>query len=175
MILETTSSSIKRVCKSTLAAESNAFLMMAVESADYISSVFREVMNPGISLRDLELNYPKKPVIAFTDAKSLGATITKEAGHPSDKRVKLLVAQIKEFLGDGCEVIWVDTSQKLADVVTKVGCERGLLIEALYSGRWQLMPTDQALRAKEAIRDGRHRRKGIKRAAVAAASSTEDG
>jgi len=89
-------------------------------------------------LRDLELNYPKKPVIAFTDAKSLEATITKEAGHPSDKRVKLLVAQIREFIGDGCEVIWADTSQRLADVLTKVGCERGLLIEALHCGRWQL-------------------------------------
>ena len=174
MILETTSSSIKRVCRSTLAAESNAFLM-AVESADYISSIFREMMNPGISLRDLELNYFKKPVIAFTDAKSLEATITKEAGLPSDKRVKLLVAQIKEFLGEGCEVVWVDTSQMIADVLTKIGCERSLLIEALYSGKWQLMPTEQAIRNKEAIREGRHRRKAQKRAAAATAPSTEDG
>ena len=57
----------------------------------------------------------------------------------------------------------------------EVGCEGGLLIEALRSGRWQLMFIDQALRTKEAIREARSRRKAIKRAAVAAASSTEDG
>ena len=61
-----TSSSIKRVCRSILAAESNA-LLMAEESADYIRSLLREIMNPGISLRDPELNYPKKPAIAFTE------------------------------------------------------------------------------------------------------------
>ena len=132
-------------------------------------------MNPGISLRDLELNYSKKPVIAFTDAKNLEATITKEAGLPSDKRVKLLVAQIKEFLGEDCEVVWVDTSQMIADVLTKIGCERSLLIEALFSGKWQLMPSDQAMRNKEAIREGRHRRKAMKRAAAAKTLSTEDG
>eukprot|EP00435_Cladocopium_sp_Y103_P057754 s1878_g20.t1 len=143
LLLETTSSSIKRVCRSTLAAESNAFLM-GVEAADYISALLREILNPNVSLTDLEDHYPKKPIIAFTDAKSLEATIVKEAGQPSDKRVKLLVAQIKEYLAENCRVIWVDTSQMLADVLTKVGCERALLLSTMYRGEWQLLPSEAA-------------------------------
>ena len=115
-LLETTSSSIKRVCRSTLAAESNAFLM-GVEAADYVSALLREMMNPNVSL----------------NAKSLEATIVKEAGQPSDKRVKLLVAQIKEYLAENCRAIWVDTSQMLADVLTKIGCERALLLNTMYN------------------------------------------
>ena len=95
LLLEANSSSIKRVCRSTLAAESNAFLM-AYEAADYVGSLVRELLHPGVSLRNLEKEYARVPVYAFTDAKSLGSTINKDAGQPSDKRVKILVAQIKE-------------------------------------------------------------------------------
>ena len=171
-LLETTSSSIKRVCRSTLAAESNAFLV-GVEAADYVSALLREMMNSNVSLNDLEDQYPKKPIIAFTDAKSLEATIVKEAGQPADKRVKLLVAQIKEYLAENCRVVWVDTSQMLADVLRKIGCERPLLLDTMYRCEWQLLPSEAAKQVKQAIRDGRQRRKAQKRAA--AGSQTEDG
>lgn len=170
LLLEANSSSIKRVCRSTLAAESNAFLM-AYEAADYVGSLVRELLHPGVSLRNLEKEYARVPVYAFTDAKSLESTINKDAGQPSDKRVKILVAQVKELLENGEDkVIWVDTSQMLADVLTKIGCERELLTQAMESGKWQLLPTEEALRQKQQIREGRHKRKALKRA-----SEGEDG
>ena len=178
MILETSSSSIKRVCRSTLAAEANSVLT-GVEAGCYVSSVLRELMNPGVALRILETEYVKKPVVAFTDAKSLEATIVKDAGQPTDKRVKILVAQIKELinhtngpLDDNVVIYWVDTSQMVADVLTKIGCERELLQQVLSEGCWQLLPTQLAMEKKQAIRDGRHMRKAKKKAAADAA---EDG
>ena len=178
MILETSSSSIKRVCRSTLAAEANSVLT-GVEAGCYVSSVLRELMNPGVALRILETEYVKKPVVAFTDAKSLEATIVKDAGQPTDKRVKILVAQIKELinhtngpLDDNVVIYWVDTSQMVADVLTKIGCERELLQHVLSEGCWQLLPTQKAIEKKQAIRDGRHKRKAKKKTADDAA---EDG
>lgn len=171
LVLETISSSIRRVCRSTLAAEANAFLT-GYEAANYLASLLREVMHPAVSLRTLETEFAKKEVFAFTDAKSLESTINKDAGQPSDKRVRILVAQVKEMMREvGNHVIWVDTSQMLADVLTKIGCERELLLQALEHGTWQLLPSAEALRQKQQIREGRHRRK----AAKVAASSTEDG
>ena len=82
-----------------------------------------EVKHPGVSMVDLDRFYLKGLLIALTDAKSLEATLNKDAGQPADKRVKILVSQVKEFLGgdsyedDGSvRCHWCDTSQMLADV-----------------------------------------------------------
>ena len=53
----------------------------------------------------------------------------------------------------------------LADVLTKLGCERDSLLHALECGRWQLEPTEQAKLRKVEIRAGRHARKAAKKAA----------
>ena len=155
MILETYSGSIKRVCRSTLAAESNGFLN-GVEAGDYLRTLLMEITHPG----------------EFTDAKSLEQTLNRDAGQPTDKRVRILVSQVKELIGENTYeddsdafAIWTDTSQMLADVLTKLGCERESLLHALECGRWQLEPTEQAKLRKVEIRAGRHARKAAKKAA----------
>eukprot|EP00435_Cladocopium_sp_Y103_P065284 s731_g27.t1 len=102
----------------------------------------------------------------MTDARSLQSTLTKDAGQPSDKRVRILVAQIKELLGENtydddspAYAEWVDTSQMLADVLTKTGCEREPLLSALHDGVWQLEPSAAAQAKKASIRAARHARK----------------
>ena len=165
MVLETYSGSIKRVCRSTLAAKANGFLAGA-EAAAYLRMTLMELVHPDIPLRDLDQHYLKKKIIAFTDARSLEQTLNKDTGMPSDKRVRVLVAQIKEMLGendysDDSDVFarWVDTSRMLADVLTKEGCDRQPLIHALTEGVWQLEPSAQAKEKKLLIRAGRHSRK----------------
>ena len=178
MLLETYSGSIKRVCRSTLAAEANAFLM-ATEAGDYVRSLLMEMKFPGTSVQDVQ-EYKKGILLAFTDAKSLESMIVKDAGQPTDKRVKILVAQIKDLLGYGSYVddeqyvIWCDTSQMLADVLTKAGCERTPLLRAMEEGRWQLEPSEEAKLRKLGIRAGRQRRKSAKKAAHEAESRTSD-
>ena len=73
LILETYSGTIKRVCRSTLAAEANGFLT-GVESAEYVRELLLEITNPRVKLIDIDRHYLKKRVLAFTDAKSLEAT-----------------------------------------------------------------------------------------------------
>ena len=49
-------------------------------------------------LINIEKEMARPLMIAITGAKSLESTITKDAGQPTDKGVKILVAQIKETL-----------------------------------------------------------------------------
>lgn len=179
MILEAYSGSIKRVCRSTLAAETNGFLT-ATEAADYVRMLLLEVKHPGVSMVDLDRFYLKGLLIALTDAKSLEATLNKDAGQPADKRVKILVSQVKEFLGgdsyedDGSvRCHWCDTSQMLADVLTKAGCEREPLLDAMTTGKWRLKPSAEAEETKQKIRDGRRRRKAEKQNAAAGEDGCE--
>jgi hypothetical protein len=46
-----------------------------------------------------------------------------------------------------------------ADVLTKLGCERELLLDILSTGRWQLEPTKVAKARKKKIRNDRQLRK----------------
>ena len=165
-VLETYSGSIKRVCRSTLAAEANGFLN-GVEAAEYVRSLIMEMVHPGTSIRDLDNHYLKRKVVCITDARSLESTLNRDTGQPQDKRVRILVAQIKELIGEndyeddteGAYAHWCDTSQMLADVLTKIGCEREPLLTALNDGVWKLEPSEEAKLRKLAIRAGRHSRK----------------
>ena len=139
-----------------------------------------EVKHPGVSMVDLDRFYLKGLLIALTDAKSLEATLNKDAGQPADKRVKILVSQVKEFLGgdsyedDGSvRCHWCDTSQMLADVLTKAGCEREPLLDAMTTGKWRLKPSAEAEETKQKIRDGRRRRKAEKQNAAAGEDGCE--
>ncbi|CAJ1330014.1 unnamed protein product [Effrenium voratum] len=180
LLLEAQSSTIKRVCRSTLAAEANAFLMGA-EAADYVRSLLMEMLHPDEKLINLESEYVKRMLLVLTDAKSLESTIVKDAGQPTEKRVKVLVAQIKQLLGfDGFEgdnamVKWLDTSQMLADVLTKVGCERELMLSVLDQGIWGVTPSLLATAKKASIREGRHRRAEQARQEKAEHAAAEDG
>lgn len=161
LLLEAYSGSIKRVCRSTLAAEANAFLM-GTEAGDYVRSLLLELKNPGLNIREVESELSRPLLVALTDAKSLESTIVKDAGQPSDKRVKILVSQIKEILGytnyedSNQQAVWCDTAQMLADVLTKHGCEREPLLNVMATSRWTLEPSDEARARKQAIREGRH-------------------
>eukprot|EP00439_Symbiodinium_sp_Y106_P017632 s1781_g2.t1 len=68
-VIETYFGSIKRVCRSTLAAEANRFLAGA-------------------------------KIACLIDAKSLESTLNRSTWQPQDKRVRILVAQVKELLGE---------------------------------------------------------------------------
>ena len=164
-VLEAYSGSIKRVCRSTLAAEANGFLAGA-EAADFLRMLLLEVLHPGVRITELENEYRKAKVLCFTDARSLEATLNKDAGQPGDKRVRILCAQIKEMIGtndfkddDSIFAKWVDTSTMLADVLTKLGCEREPMLVALETGRYSTEPSQDAKDRKVAIRAARHARK----------------
>ena len=52
-------------------------------------------------------------------------------------------------------------SQMLADVLAKTGCEREPRLSALFDGKGQLEPTEDAKARKASIRASRHARKQL--------------
>ena len=123
-------------------------------------SILVEMQRPNVCLADLADHFAPKKLQAFTDAKSLEAALKKDAGQPSDKRVKVLLAQVCRWGTAKTQFI-----QMLADVMTKVGAEREPLMEALTRCAWQMEATNAAKARKEAIRAGRRRRKAEARSA----------
>ena len=67
-----------------------------------------EITRPGERLLDLDLQFVKSKLLCSTDAKSLEQTLNPDAGQPTDKRVRILVSQVKEL-------IWQNTYEDDSD------------------------------------------------------------
>ena len=129
---------IKRVCRSTLAAESNA-VVEALESAEWLrallyETLFREATPRNLrrGMRDTSWVIPSR---VYSDSRSLIDVIYKDTGYPVDKRVRIVVAQLRQSAQDpGVSSSWVDTKLQPSDGPTKVGVERGYLLDILQYG-----------------------------------------
>ncbi len=62
------------------------------------------------------------------------------------------------FAVAGTELMWIDNSIMLADCFTKVSAERGYLLAAIATNTWSDQITEDAMKVKEKIRQGRHGR-----------------
>ena len=100
-----------------------------------------------------------------TDARSLRDVLAKDCGQVADRRLRIIVAQLKEYAStDLSRVVWIDTKIMLADSLTKTEGEPSYLLEAISSGRWSTASTPEALERKTAIRAARKaRRAAIRR------------
>ena len=119
------STKIKRVVKSTLAAETLS-LVEGVDNAILLSKLLAEVI----------YNKPNSclPVECRTDNKSLfqAAYTTTTL---SDKRLRVEMSIVREMVErKEMKLIWVDTKDQLADVLTKKGASSSLLMETLQEG-----------------------------------------
>ena len=162
-LVEFSTGTVKRVCRSTLAAEANA-LIAAVEAADYLRSVILAMNNPHMALSDLMDRGDMLPVQVYTDAKSLYDVVSKDTSRPQDKRLRVVIAQLREMIGeDGTTLTWIDNSMMLADALTKLSAERGYLLKAISDNSWSDRVTDEALDVKKRIREGRHARAELNR------------
>ena len=167
--LEVFSGTIKRVCRSTLAAEVNGVLE-AVEAAIWIRAVMAEIVGKEFTIRNADAfsDGNGKTIRVLTDAKSLKDTVDRDGtGIPSDRRLRILLAQLKQSMEcDNVAVDWVDTLAMLADSLTKVGTERGFLLNVLQGGTYSPRQTELMAARKAEIREGRHRRAALRRAAL---------
>ena len=116
---------IKRVVKSTLAAECLA-LEEAADYAYYVKSMVTEVLALPT---DIELN-------CYIDNKSLDDVITSSNNVKEDKRLIQDISLIKEmmFKEEINSVSLVESKKNLADVLTKRGASSQLLEEVLNTG-----------------------------------------
>ena len=115
------SKKIKRVVKSTLSAETMA-LLDGVENCFLLKTMLQEMHDENLPL----------PITAFVDSKSL-----KDAIYSSktleDKRLKIDICVLRDYLNNKelNDVCWVDTSQQLADPLTKMGANTAKILQVM--------------------------------------------
>ena len=100
----------------------------------------------------------------MTDARSLYDVLVKDAGRPADKRVRILVAALRQSLReDGNNVQWVDGLVMLAGTLTKDFDPetRERLLTALETNLWSIAQPIEAKVAKSKIVVGRQARRMV--------------
>ena len=112
---------IKRVVKSTLAAETLA-LVEGAEVSFYIASIIKEVTK----IKDV-------PIHCFVDNKSLVDALS-SSKQVEDRRLRVDVAVLDDMLAkkELTNVSWIDSCSQLADCLTKRGASTEKLRATLY-------------------------------------------
>ena len=119
-----------------------------------------------MALSDLMDRGDVLPVQVYTDARSVYDVVLSDTSRPQDKRLRVVIAQLREMFGvPGTVLYWIDNSMMLADALTKLSAERGYLLQAVADNRWSDQVTPEALATKQRIRDGRHARAELAREA----------
>ena len=127
---------------------------------EWIRALYYEMAAPQQPLGPLIDDVGKLiPAVWYDDANSLVTHLLADAGQVSDRRVRVVVAALREMLSrDDTKLEWIDTAVQLADALTKLDAERGYLLRAFSTGTATVIPDSQAVLAKEQIRAARHRR-----------------
>ena len=111
---------IRRVVKSTLAAETLA-LIDGAETAVYIGKLIHDI-NDGVNI----------PIYCYTDNKSL-VDVLDSKKNVDDRRLRIDMAVLRDMLyrKDISSVRWISTSNQLANCLTKRGASAKQLCAAL--------------------------------------------
>ena len=170
-VIEWQSASIKRVVRATLAAEGYG-VTEGAEALDWLRNVIQEMTHPNMSLSEVADAY-RIPALWLSDSKSLVDVVQKDAGQPSDKRLRIVIANLKQMLLEaGTTFAWIDTLVMLADGLTKLDADTTILIRALCSGMYCIQATEEALEQKERTRASRQRAKAVRDTAKEAATGS---
>ncbi|CAK0828997.1 unnamed protein product, partial [Prorocentrum cordatum] len=153
-VLDWKSGMTQRVCRSTLAAEAT-HLADAVEAVDWAAVLFREAMNVSVDLLNWQGEVQRLPRFWATDAKSVYDHLTKEGSAKSkDKRMAIEGALLREVLRcENTHLRWIDGSQNIADVLTKLGVDKVYLYKVLREAKWSLVqdPAAAAIKMKKSM------------------------
>ncbi|CAK0904737.1 unnamed protein product [Prorocentrum cordatum] len=153
-VLDWKSGMTQRVCRSTLAAEAS-HLADAVEAVDWAAVLFREAMNVSVNLLNWQGEVLRLPRFWATDAKSVYDHLTKEGSTKSkDKRMAIEGALLREGLRcENTHLRWIDGSQNIADVLTKLGVDKVYLYKVLREAKWSLVqdPAAAAFKMRKSV------------------------
>ena len=118
---------LKRVVKSTMAAEALA-LLEAIDSAIFIRQILSEML-----LDDYLSN--SVPIECFVDNNDLNVALRSNR-DVSEKRLRVEIQNIRDNIAnDNLSVNWVCTSRQLADIFTKVGVSPTHILDVITQGK----------------------------------------
>ena len=154
-----TSSTIKRVVRSTLAAEAYS-VSEAVEEAQWLRSVLADLW-PSVpsslflprSLRTVETDSLRRPIVTPSDSFNLCQAVKSDKGTGSDKRLRIVRAMLRQvFCGaQGATLAFVTTATMLADALTKALVHCPSLPAAMNARRHVFVTSDSSTGVKTTL------------------------
>ena len=156
-ILDWTSGMTTRVCRSTLAAEAS-HLAAAVETADWVAMLVAELRTRcQLDLARWSEHVDEVQRVWVTDAKSVYDHLTKESSTAAkDRRMAIEGALLRETLARrNAGLRWVDGSQNVADILTKLVLEEDYFWCFIRDAAWSLVQEKAAAEHKAKKRAAR--------------------
>ena len=152
-----TSSTIKRVVRSTLAAEAHS-VSEAVEEAHFLRSVLAE-MWPSVpsslprSLRTVEMDSLRRPIVTLSDTINLCQAVKSDKCTGLDKRLRIVTAMLRQvFCGaQGATLAFVMTTTMLADALTKALVHCPSLLSAMNARRHVFVTSESSTGVKTTL------------------------
>lgn len=118
------STRVRRVARSTLAAESLAFAD-GIDTASFVQHLAAE----------FQMTKPNTPIVGITDSRSL-YDAANTSTQVSDRRLRVEISAIRDTKEKGeLEMVWTSNDNQLADVLTKKGASPRTLLQAMSQGR----------------------------------------
>ena len=124
------SKKIRRVVKSTLAAETLA-VSDAVDVAYYLGSMLSEII---FGVQDKNVI----PIVSYVDNYSLFENVY-STKNVSEKRLRIDLASLKQLIQEGhVNLRWIESGRQLADCLTKKGVNTMPLMAVIESGEFKM-------------------------------------
>ena len=141
-IHEWSSYKLKRVCRSSLAAEAQAYAE-TLDRLEYCKVFWQCMVEPSTNINDVDMILRKQLRSAIiTDCKCLYDALERSetAGlNLAEKRTAIEITAIKQRLGHGAIYTgWVNSDRQMADGFTKPAAAYKLL-PIMSSGRWKII------------------------------------
>ena len=134
-VVDWCSSKIHRVVRSTLAAES-ASASYGFDRACFVRTALAEMLYGWESQDNWTALMDKIPNLCVTDCKSFVDLCRKEGSMPTERRIALDLADLRDRLEAGDGLIWTDTRLMLADPLTKHMKDQSYLEHVLKTGEY---------------------------------------
>ena len=153
--LQWKSSRVRRVCNSSLAAETLC-LVAALNQLEWSRCMWHELTNGAFTLKNWEKDIASKPAVVAVDAKSIYDHVSKPTvSVTGDKRSAIDLSYIREILErDGSRLHWVDARFQAADDLTKLS-NGGLIRGYCKDASAILVSEKEALQRREKERHNR--------------------
>ena len=144
--LDGRSSTIKRLVRSTLAAESAA-ASKCFDRAVYLRVIFAEALGGPASLSSRWQDLVRDvPILFVSDCRSMVDNIRKTGASTDEKRAAMDLADLRAGVDAGDLVVWIPTKRMVAARLTKhltMDDETKSIRDLLRDGRMQVRFTDE--------------------------------
>ena len=163
-VLSWQSKKIKRVVRSSLAAEASS-MSTYQEHLDWMRTMWEQMTRSEFVLENYEQFLKARPSILVTGCKSLYDAIHKEGAAPSskDKRLAIELAIIKaKAVSSETDLRWIDARYQIADCLTKHASRKSeaVLQKILDEAQWMITAEEDMLDKRKQERENRKNSSG---------------